>query len=79
VGKFFWIKRFFTVAGIAFAVIFLAQCLKGNSLYYSLEQGLIWGIISAAIFTGSRIYHSRKGQHCAICNDIPLPKDQTDS
>ncbi|HSY28513.1 MAG TPA: hypothetical protein VK832_13480 [Burkholderiaceae bacterium] len=74
-GKLFWIKRFFTVAAIACAVISIAQWLKGNSLYYSIEQGLIWGAASAAVFTGSRIYRSGKGQHCAICNDIPDVKN----
>jgi len=33
-----------------------------------------WGVLASALFTGTRIYRSRKGQACAVCNDTPEPK-----
>jgi len=70
-GFSFWLRRFVTVLSGAFAVICIAQLLKGHDLAYSANQGLIWSLIAATIFTGSRIYQSRQGQHCALCKDTP--------
>lgn len=72
----FWIRRFLTVLAGAFAVICAAQLLKGHGLMYSASQGLFWAIVAAAVFTGSRIYQSRRGQHCAICKDTPEMQQQ---
>ena len=67
----FWVKRFVTVLCGAFVVICIAQLLRGHDLAYSVSQGAIWSLIAATIFTGSRVYQSRQGQHCAICKDTP--------
>jgi hypothetical protein len=67
----FWVRRFLTVLAGAFAVICIAQLLKGHNLAYSATQGFVWALIAATIFTGSRIYQSRQGQHCALCKDTP--------
>jgi len=71
VGAKFWIKRFLTVLLGAFLIIGVAQMLKTRDLQYSLTQALTWGLASAAVFTAARLYHSRKGRHCAICKDTP--------
>ncbi|MEG3193050.1 hypothetical protein [Lysobacter sp. D1-1-M9] len=70
-GTSFWVRRFLLVFGIAFTIIAAAQLVQGESLDYAATQALLWAAISASIFTGSRIYQSRKGKHCAICNDTP--------
>ena len=70
-GKSFWVRRFLLVFGIAFTVIAAAQMVQGESLNYAVAQALLWAAVSASIFTGSRIYQSRKGVHCALCQDIP--------
>ena len=70
-GSSFWVRRFLTVLVGAFMVICAAQWLKGHDLAYSATQGSIWGLIAATIFTGSRIYQSRQGVHCALCKDTP--------
>ena len=72
-GTPFWIRRFLFVFGIAFSIIGAAQLVQGESLNYAAIQALLWAAISASIFTGSRIYQSRKGRHCALCQDIPQP------
>jgi hypothetical protein len=70
-GFSFWVRRFLTVLAGAFAVICIAQLLKGHDLAYSVIQGAIWALIAATIFTGSRFYQSRQGQHCVLCKDTP--------
>lgn len=70
-GSVFWTKRFFTVLVGAFALICVAQVLKGHSLSYSASQAAIWGAISAAVFTIARFLQACRGQHCAICKDTP--------
>jgi hypothetical protein len=70
-GTAFWVRRFLFVSVFAACVIASAQFLKGHDLHYSLAQGLLWGAISASVFTCARIYHSSKGVHCAICRDTP--------
>ena len=69
----FWIHRFILVFAAALVIISGAQLLKGHTLEYSVTEGLLWGIITAAVFTAGQIYKSRKGQHCAMCGDTPLP------
>ena len=70
-GRAFWIRRYGQVLAIALVVIAIAQYAKGRTLGDALLQGLIWGAASAGIFTASRIYQSRRGQHCALCGDTP--------
>jgi hypothetical protein len=68
-GTAFWIRRFFHVLVLAGVVIALAQWVKGHPLQFAATEGLIWGSISASVFTVARIYQSRRKQHCAICKD----------
>ena len=55
----------------ALVIIAGVQMLKGRTLGYSVTQGLLWAAIASTIFTGARIYQSRRGRHCAICRDTP--------
>lgn len=70
-GTGFWIKRFITVLAGAFALICMAQLMKGHDVAYSVTQGAIWGAVSALVFTVARFFQARRGQHCAICKDTP--------
>ena len=70
----FWIKRFLFVAFVVFAVLTTVELLKGHELFQALSFALGWGVLASIVFTATRIYRSRKGQHCAVCNDIPEPK-----
>lgn len=70
-GTVFWIRRFLTVLALVSVIVALAQWAKGHTVQYATAQGAIWGCISAAVFTGARIYQSRRKQHCAICKDTP--------
>ena len=70
-GTWFWIRRYFTVFTLAFVIIAGAHVLRARSANYAISEGLIWGLITAAIFISTRLYRSRKGQHCAMCADTP--------
>ena len=70
-GAAFWIRRFALAFVIAFVVLTGAQVLRGRALEPSLLHGLLWGVISAGVFVGARLYQSSRGRHCALCNDIP--------
>lgn len=68
----FWVRRFSTVFLGAFVVLTTAQwLLRGQRLENAALHGVIWAAVSATVFTAARIYHSRRGRHCAICNDTP--------
>ena len=73
-GHAFWVKRFVIVAFVAITVLTTVELLKGHGFVQAIYFGLGWGVLASALFTGTRIYRSRKGQHCAICNDIPEQK-----
>jgi hypothetical protein len=71
-GTAFWIRRFLLVFVFAFIAIAGAQFfLRGRPIEPSITHGLLWAVVAAGIFTATRIYRSRRGQHCAICRDTP--------
>jgi len=70
-GTAFWIRRFFTVLVLAGVIIAVAQWARGHTLLYASTQGVIWGCVSAVVFTVARIFQSKRKQHCAICKDTP--------
>jgi F0F1-type ATP synthase assembly protein I len=70
-GRVFWSKRFLTVLAGAFVVIGAAQMVRGHDLSSSAIHGGVWAVIAATVFTVSRYFQARKGQHCAICRDTP--------
>ena len=77
-GTAFWIRRFAVAFVIAFVVLAGAQLVRGRAIDASLQHGLLWGLVSAGVFVGARLYQSSRGRHCALCNDIPAapPGDQ---
>lgn len=70
-GHKFWIRRFLVIFVGAFAIITGVQYLKHRDSRYAIEQGLLWAGITAIVFVAARVYQSRKGQQCAICQDTP--------
>ena len=69
------IKKWVIQGSIAFPLLFglLAgvQYVKGRGIEYSIEFGVIWSLISIALFFGSRVYYFKKGLYCKVCNDFP--------
>jgi hypothetical protein len=47
----FWIKRFFLVLLGACVLLFIVELVKGHSLADSVGFAMLWGDISASVFT----------------------------
>ena len=72
----FWLVRALKVfLGVA-AILFIVELLKQHSVQESLVFAFTWSSITTAIFICSRLYQSRKGVECALCNDIPDKVDE---
>lgn len=65
----FWIKRTFTVFIVVLAILFVVELLKGHSLINSITFALLWSTLSTATFIATRLYYSRKGLACEVCQD----------
>ena len=70
----FWFIRAVKVFISVLILLFLVEQLKGHSLQDSILFALLWAFLSTSVFIGSRIYQSRKGVVCALCNDTPDQK-----
>ena len=67
----FWIKRFLIVYAGVFLALLVIALLRNRALARAATESALWAGISTAIFIGTRLYHSRKGRHCALCRDTP--------
>jgi hypothetical protein len=67
----FWIRRFLLVFFGAFVVLATAGFVRGRPWETVLADSGLWGAIAATLFVATRLYHSRKGRHCALCRDTP--------
>jgi len=73
--KFWFVRALKVFLGVA-VLLFIVELLKEHSVQESLIFALTWSFITTAIFIGSRLYQSRKGVECALCNDIPNKSDK---
>ena len=67
------IRWYTTVFAIAFVVIASAHLLRARPMNFALSEALLWASISAAIYVATRIYNSRQGRTCAVCEE-PSPR-----
>ena len=65
-GNGFWIRRFFLALAIAGISLALAQWLKGHAPAAAVQYGALWGVISAALFTGIGYARYRKDPACML-------------
>ena len=75
-GLAFWIRRTLTVFALVAAVLFVVRLLRGDAAAAAAEYGALWGALTAGVFTAARVVQSRRGQHCAICQDTPEMADR---
>lgn len=71
----FWIKRFLIVFLGVFVVLLAVAMLKERPVAMAVKESALWAGIAATIFIVTRIYRSRKGQHCELCRDTPEMRD----
>jgi len=55
----FYVRRFVLAFAVSATVISIAQLLKGNPLNLVVPDGLLWGAITAAIYTAVLGYKLR--------------------
>lgn len=67
----FWIKRFLFIAGATATALTAIGLLKGRSFQRSIVESLVWGCCVGAIVVATRLYRSRRGEKCDMCQDIP--------
>ncbi len=73
-GTKFWILRTTKVFTLVAILLFMVEILKGHETMSALGFALLWSFIATAIFIATRLYHSSKGRHRALCNDTPDDK-----
>lgn len=76
-GYKFWITRALKVFHIVFVLLFIVQLLKQHSIEDSVVFAIIWSCLATLVFIGSRVYQSRKGIECDLCNDMPDSEKNT--
>ncbi|MBB6093197.1 xanthine/uracil permease [Povalibacter uvarum] len=62
----FWLKRLVLSFVVAFAILVAAQLLKGASSNAAISHGLLWGVLTAAVFTGSGYIRYRRNPACMV-------------
>lgn len=62
--RLFWIKRLAMSFVVAFAALALTAKVKGAATPEAIVFGLIWGAITALIFTGVGYYRFRRNPAC---------------
>ena len=72
-GITFWIRHYALALLCATLAITVGQVLlRGRAFDVAIPHALSWGIIAAAIFTGSAFYRWRQRRHCELCRDLPV-------
>ena len=74
----FWARRFATVFSGAFAILLAVRLLRGWSLVEAAAFVAGWALVATSIFVAARIYRTRQGQVCELCNDLQPQLEQRD-
>jgi hypothetical protein len=75
-GYRFWVIRTLKVyIGVLIALLVI-ELLKHHSIENALIFAATWSFISTSLFIGTRLYQSRKGVECLLCNDIANSKEK---
>ena len=72
----FWFVKTVKIFLVITVLLFIVQLLKQHSSQDSLIFAIMWSAITTAVFIGSRVYQSRKGVECALCNDTPISDEK---
>lgn len=67
------IVQFLWVCGTMIMLLAGIELAKGTTLAEALPFAVGWGLLSSAIFVGSRYYRARRGIACAACADETKP------
>lgn len=67
----FWIRRTATVFALVAVVLFVVRVLRGDAAPEAMTYSALWAALTTAVFISARVVQSRRGQHCALCQDTP--------
>jgi len=70
-GFTFWLKRALKTYPIVFVLLLVIELIKQQTIGSAVLFAATWSGVTTAVFIGSRLYQSRKGIDCALCDDIP--------
>ena len=72
-----WVVQYALALPAIFVTLASVQYLKGRSVEYSIEFGILWALVSVTIFAIRRFYNYRKNINCTVCNDLPNNKQDS--
>ncbi|MDO6568982.1 hypothetical protein Q4561_18060 [Alteromonas sp. 1_MG-2023] len=70
-----WIFQYSIALPLVFLLLAGVQYLKGRTLGYAIEFGIMWSFITVGIFAIRRAYNFRKHIDCQVCRDLPEHKE----
>ena len=73
-----WLFQYVIALPVIFVLLAGVQYLKGRTVEYCIEFGVLWALISVTIFAIRRYYNYRKSINCRVCNDLPNNNQDTD-
>ena len=65
-----WLRWLLSAFAFAFPVLLVAYLIRDRPLSVAVSQALVWGGISAWVFTIAQIRRYRRGQRCAVCEVV---------
>ena len=69
-------RRTLQVLVVAFVVLFVVSLMKGRGVGGGLEYAALWAILTTVVFAVGRRWQIRRGQECALCDDLPAERDE---
>jgi hypothetical protein len=69
-GKTYWIGQFLLAAVTMFILLTIVGLVRSQAIAQTWAESLAWSLASSAIFIGSRYRKARKGEQCALCEDL---------
>ena len=69
-------RRSLQVLAGVFAVLFVVSLMKGRGIGGGLEYAALWSVLTTVVFIVGRRWQIRRGEACALCDDLPIDDEQ---
>ena len=73
--KFWAIRALKVYIGVLIALLII-ELLKQHTIENALIFAVTWSFITTSVFIVTRLYQSRKGLECALCDHTPNSKEK---
>ena len=71
-------RRLLTFYAVVALCLFAVRLLKGNAVGDAASFALGWSLATTAVFGLSGVLRRRRGDACALCDDLPVPAGAAD-